>query len=89
MPLHTIDELMGRPSPMRKTLPAFELGDEVTLVVPDTEPTLTLGGLAHLISEFPEFGEPGQIVFFESDRLMLGNGAAMVAYQTLRFEDAA
>ena len=41
----------------------------MTYVVPDTEPVLTIDGLAALVRQCPEFGRPGEFAFYEVERV--------------------
>ncbi len=76
---------MEDPEPRKSSSPK-----QLTYVVPDTEPVLTIDGLAAMIAKYPEFGRPGEFAFYEVDRLDLGNGYALITAQTFRFaEDAA
>lgn len=85
MPLRTPRELMEEPTPPKPPT----IFSQITYVVPDTEPVLTIDGLAALVRQCPEFGRPGEFAFYEVERVPLGNGDVLITAETFRFADDA
>jgi hypothetical protein len=84
MPLKSQRELMEEPNSQKPPIP-----NQITYLVPDTEPVFTVDDLAALVRQCPEFGRPGEFAFYEVERLALGNGHVMITAETFRFADDA
>lgn len=80
MPLKSQRELMEEPNSRKPPIL-----DQITYVVPDTEPVFTIDDLAALVRQCPELGRPDEFAFYEVDRLVLGNGHVLITAETFRF----